>query len=851
MDIHSYFQSYHNYFWQWEDNEEVLSIPGESTIAYKDFVLEILEKLAPQGLPPFGSLLLAIIATNDNSEDSLFHIKKIMESHIPQSLDNSIEKLNKAIDFLTLLSQLPRKYRHRNKRILLLATIFENCHNIISWRNSMRVKRGFKQLLDEQNPTDRLLGNSKDYEYNIFNQDFRTIALLSNKFKSVEDIINKMASLPELPDDVLQLDEKSLDETVSKDIVVQLVENDKTFHVGSLIKRIWSGLNIPVHSALPSQQPLGGVSDLTNKGDFDKLLISEFANDDLVFMSRLANNEALYIQREIPPTNNDLHRVILIDVSLKNWGTPKIVAFATALAIAKHPKTDIDCKVFAIGNSFYPIDIQSIDTIIEGLQILEGCLNAGNGLNEFFKEFPANKNQEVFVITEYSTLKQVEMLKALTEHHAGINYWIHTDAEGNIDVFKKQQNSKKHLQHLLLPLEELWKREVKTKKSRKIEHKQVNEFPILFNNSMNDKKILSTIEGDFFMITSEKTLLKRYEKLNANQSNYKGWEMLHTNLPYFNGEFAIGQLNSEGYVLLMFNTQNKEITLLNLNTKNQIHTNFSQWEGWWEKGFTFFENKFHINNWSIDVNGQIEKKTAFEPKTIKHRKDELNDLINKYSFSSSANVLKNVNWVYINQLNELVFNVHSLKLNTGSVIKLDKSFNREKVFNATKTETGEFEFPDGSVIKINRSGMLILKSSNENIPYIYVPSVIDAALGMATEMEFAGYQYYYKEGKYAVYLLGCHHKLETVKLVNDFTGLGLKYSKDKIDELNEGKPSVFLTDCSKAEFNKYEKLFNEYDAEIVCDQKGNSFQNIIPTTEFFQKYIQAFIKNIQDYGVKN
>jgi ribosomal protein L7/L12 len=846
MDINSYFQSYHNYFWQWEDDVEVIGIPNNNTIAFRGLVVDILEILAPQGLPRFGSLLLAIIATNPNGKMDANVVSDIM-NHALEDYEETT--LFQAITFLKLLSEIPNSYKSGNKRILLFQTIFTNCHNINSVKNSLKIR-------DEYHSNKRNDGKNSNkiaFSKTNFNKDFGTIALLGKKFKSIEDIINKMASLPDFPDDLLQLEENILDETVSKDLLEQLVENDKTFHVGSLIKRIWSGLNIPVHSSLPSQQPLGGVSDLTNKGDFDKLLISEFANDDLVFMSRLANNEALYIQREIPPTNNDLHRVILIDVSLKNWGTPKIVAFATALAIAKHPKTDIECKVFAIGNSFYPIDIQSIDTIIEGLQILEGSLNASNGLHEFFKEYPANKNQEVFIITEYSTLKQVEMLKALTENHAGINYWIHTDAEGNIDIFKKQQNSKKHLQHLLLPLEELWKREVKTKKSRKIEHEHVSEFPILFNNSMNDKKVLSTIEGDFFMITSEKTLLKRYEKLTANQSNYKGWEMLHTNLPYFNGEIAIGQLKSEEYVLLMFNPQKKEITLLSLDTKSQIHTDFLQWENWWEKGFTFFEDKFHINNWSIDIDGNIDKKTAFEPKTIKFRKDELNDLENKYSFSSSANILKNVNWVYINQLNELVFNVHSLKLNSGSVIKLDKSFNREKVFNATKTETGEFEFTDGSVIEINRSGMLILKSSNQNIPYIYVPSVIDAALGVATENEFAGYQYYHKEKQMIdVYLeeVG-ENVLNTVKMVKEFTGCGLKEAKDIVDA-TKGDSLTFLKSSMNSQYKAYDKKFNDLGAKLKTNfEEGNSPQTIIPTTEFFQKYIQAFIKNIQDYGVKN
>ena len=43
---------------------------------------------------------------------------------------------------------------------------------------------------------------------------------------------------------------------------------------------------------------------MTNKGDFHRMLLSEFANEDDVFINRVANNEALYIQREIPPEEN-------------------------------------------------------------------------------------------------------------------------------------------------------------------------------------------------------------------------------------------------------------------------------------------------------------------------------------------------------------------------------------------------------------------------------------------------------------------------------------------------------------------------------------------------------------------
>jgi hypothetical protein len=33
----------------------------------------------------------------------------------------------------------------------------------------------------------------------------------------------------------------------------------------------------------PGEQPIGGVSDITNKGDLHRMLLSEYANEDEVF----------------------------------------------------------------------------------------------------------------------------------------------------------------------------------------------------------------------------------------------------------------------------------------------------------------------------------------------------------------------------------------------------------------------------------------------------------------------------------------------------------------------------------------------------------------------------------------
>ena len=83
----------------------------------------------------------------------------------------------------------------------------------------------------------------------------------------------------------------------------------------------------------PEELPMGGFSDIANRGSLDRLLISELAHDDLTLAVRIALNEALYLRRETPPKTPSLARSILIDVGIRMWGIPRVFATSAALAL--------------------------------------------------------------------------------------------------------------------------------------------------------------------------------------------------------------------------------------------------------------------------------------------------------------------------------------------------------------------------------------------------------------------------------------------------------------------------------------------------------------------------------------
>ncbi len=835
--LSSYFQAYNNYFWQWEENSGVLAIPKSNTIAYKELVEKTLKELAGQGLPRFGSLLLAIIAINPEGKKALHIVKEVLASN--DSLMSS-ESLKKTLDFLFMLSEVPDNYKSGRNKFLLLKTIFEECHGHLAYSDSATI---IKKKFINNLPTSVLKG--KELKGDIVEKDFKTIYLLNKKFKCVDDILKKIGELPELNEE-LNLEEE---EAEPKDLIEQLSTDARTYKIGTLVKTIWSGLNLPFHSVVPSQQPIGGVSDVSNKGNLDQLLISEFANEDIVFLSRLANNEALYLNRESPPSSSDLKRVILIDVSLKNWGLPKAIAFATMLAITKHPKTDIECEVFLVGDSVHPVNFNSLDGIVDALQIVEASIDSSKGLKQYFETYPSSKNRELFILTEHTATKRNSIHKLVNEYNEYISYYMYNDAGGRIDVFKTLKKGKKHLQHLELPLNNLWNQRIK--KRQKKSNTRNDFYPILTRSSQNYYGILPTDNGEVFQFTKEKSLLRLYSKYS--HSYEIGWELFYENLPTQGQNYEIGVLNNGDYVVLLFQTQSKEIILLNTRTRVEKRIIFPHWKSISGRGFVFYNQYFvHCNNngcWSIDMDGNIKALNENPTKLFEERDKKIREVSSKYR--TTTGIFKNIRKVGINEAGNLMFNVHELVLNQGNHIKLNVTDKKIKNI-AHEINTNCFEFPDGSIIEINKSGLIIMKSSDNNIPAIYFPSVLDSSLGITTKEEFAGNVFYYKEPLYELILNDSgnnENKLHLVKIVKELTSSGVLVAK----EIVENAPRNLLQFFNEKEAIEAKTRLEENGAVVEIIPVHSVMQQIekLDPDMFFHRNITPYIHTIQSHGSEN
>lgn len=842
--MREYFQSYHGYFWQWEDEGNVVAIPQAATVSYTYYLGAVIEKLAPQGLPPFGSLLLAIIATSPDGNASLDVVYQILCNALKTSDETD---LSRATSFLKLLASLPQPYKEGAKRILVLQTIFERTHYNLSLKNSESVVEHYRKGLvpDPKN----------EFHRSVFVEDFRPLSLLESKFPDAESIISAISSLPDPQQIKIEFEERTgTDELAKKtDFIDELIDNDKTHTVGSLIRWLWGGLNVPVHSSLPSQQPLGGISDLTNKGDFDKLLISEFANDDLFFLSRLANNEALYIHREIPPAHNNLQRLVLIDATLKNWGNPRIMAFGVMLAIARHPKTDIPCSAFVLGNDrYYAVSTDSIDQVIEALNILEGNLHPGKSLEAFLKDTGSTHNKEIFFITEKSTLKQPDLLKVINEHPGKIHYVMLTEASGAIDVYKKER-SIRHVQRIQVPLGKLW-----AKKKQNATDKQVPttfnvDYPILLRSERKVKSVFSAPDGEIFQITTERSVLRLFQSSNHTK---RGWDLVCRDLPYKTDICEIGINDSGEYILLMFNPHSREITLLNLQHGGKHTFSFSYWKSEATQSFIFESGKFyhhnHLGQWSISTTGDIAAVNAIDVNMFTTREKALSSTAVKHC--SQYGVFKNVNMVYINSSGELIFNIHALKLTTdGKHLKLTSTIDHSVKSLAVASDNSIFTFDDGSAIEVNRTGLLILRSSDRMIPTIYLPTTLDSSLGIATSDEFAGNEYYLKEQTCRVILRNAgNDPTALMKTLDKLRGVSPQEGIEFIPD--DDGPVTLMNFCPHREALTFQELALTTGATVdIVFPEGQSAKEmkVIPVAKFYNKHVGRFINTIVNYGTKD
>ncbi len=742
MNKLEYYFQYQDYFWEWDVDPTIgqlcISMPHGDTIIYEKQLLETLNVLSKTGIPRLGTLLLLCIATSANGQQN---IDKLYYQFL--KLDNGLHGNNivgDAIKFLRLVSKLPETLKRGSQRILVFQQLLEGSHNNFAIKKSTRILDNLSYFCKSRID----FPEKQRFNSSVFEKDVRPIALLFKKYPNAESIVAKLSNLYEINLEDFEQEIDPSDDNPTVDWHEELLSNPKTFHTAVLIKSLWAGLHIPFQGDTPSQQPLGGITDLSNKGNLERLLLSELAHEDMVLLSRLAHNEALYLQRELPPQNNPKKRVFLIDISIKNWGTPKTLAFSIWLSLLKHPKAKMSTESFVIGNDYTAISADNIESIIEGLDLLDYSLHAGNGIKKFFDTQSFKKSQqEIFYISNKASTAYPAMQKELSLVTQMINYWIYVTAEGKIEIHYQQNKGLKPVQELLLPLKSLWEKTPPISKQTTPQKKERNSnaYPILIPPQPQLARFTFKAKDDNTYFIVANALCKA---LDEN----KGWEVL-LDRKEMAESYALGINMSNEVILLAFvlaRHSHKKLSIYNINKGYWGSTGLASFK--WKNLF-FDGNHFYMIQKNMKYTYVLEKDDSLKTGTIKidtstvetndfQTTKKVNIQAKKSESKSSLNFLKNITEVGISKENKIVLNRHSLSFdNDNNSVTIQTSLSTSIHLTAQAVKNGIFEFPNGARIHTNTFGLCILENIAQN-QIIYFPTVMEDSIALSTNDTFCG-----------------------------------------------------------------------------------------------------------------
>jgi hypothetical protein len=438
-----YFKATNNYFWRWEEALEVAEWSDGTTICYREELLGILNDLQEKGLglPLLGSVLLLLAGCNGWSATQEELLAQVRQSY-GEFLDDTLltKRQENTIAFLRQVAALPPELRTGAPKKLLFQEVFNapTFHGIKPHQAQSILAEWTSGRLDEF-----LRVTKADAHWSRLTHDLGPFYHANQRFKepgSLELLLR--TGLDQLPPPLPAPEPPAAPEELS--LFDQLAQDQRTAGLANLAQHLVAALHVPMHTRGASDQPLGGVADITNRGNFDRLLLSELAHDDLSLTARLVNNEALYLRREEPPRPQARPRAILLDTTLRLWGTPRVFGIAAALAWAYHaqlPRTRAVLTAYALGgHTSTLLDLDSLAGVVEALGCLDPALHCGPALAALSLGQPAAAGTDYLLITDAEAAQQPALSQQLAAAQPGLRFLLTVSRTGTLELFEYRNN---------------------------------------------------------------------------------------------------------------------------------------------------------------------------------------------------------------------------------------------------------------------------------------------------------------------------------------------------------------------------------------------------------------------------
>lgn len=431
-------------FWRWDDNASVVVWRDGSTLAFRQEILQALERFAPNGLPPFGAVLLLLAAgksnwnegesASRNLNEEVFQLPKAPFKEYPLSewvkrtvsgLQSIHESARDCLDEPDLLAELPSLILGESK----ISTSAKKAASVLS----ILTVGPEAELLEPR------VGMA-----NAFAAFTHDLVCLRESLEQIDPDALRTRYRTGL-DDVVEPVEIELPEEAelpasrrARQLIDELRRDEKMSGLGKLARDLMAAVHVPRSVGAREDMPLGGVSDIANRGSLDRLLVTELAQDDLTLAVRVAMNEALYLRREEPPTHPPHKRYVLLDTTLRMWGVPRAFGAAVGLAMCATADTNMDVVAYSpVGDCVEASDITRCEGLMDQLGRIEPDRHPGACFDALLGEIDVLPGAaDVIVVTHRDSMKDDgfrAMLNAMQRELPAV-YAITLDRAGELEM---------------------------------------------------------------------------------------------------------------------------------------------------------------------------------------------------------------------------------------------------------------------------------------------------------------------------------------------------------------------------------------------------------------------------------
>jgi hypothetical protein len=465
----NYLRTPRNAPWRWEENGRVLVWTDGTTIAFREEIQLILEYMAATGLPSFLQTVCLLAACRDRYLEF-----PALEATADLKNTLTLRTQQLALQKLKEIGRLPRELIGSPRGKALLVQILLESQALRVAIDPSVVLRGMNLGLSDlelNTPEGRTLDVTATVHAVCEALGRHTPETLRERLRTGLDSLPTAA--PEL---VLPRSERA------RRLFAALAENREHRGLALIVRDLMAAIRLPNVLSRFDEQALGGASGLINRGPLDRLLLSELAHDDLTLASRVALNEALYVNREPPAHRPQRSLAVLLDTGLRLWGVPRVLATATGLALVSRWPDESEARAWSHeGTSLKEVDLLNETAMAAHLAVLNPALDPTTALPVFSSRLADEAEVDAVIITHRETVQNPEFRSRLLQASFDRGFIALVDHDGLVQLHSLPWTAGRPLAEVQIDLEKLF--HVPSEKSPRtslVDSAAKDDFPAIF-----------------------------------------------------------------------------------------------------------------------------------------------------------------------------------------------------------------------------------------------------------------------------------------------------------------------------------------------------------------------------------